>query len=207
MEPRVVAGALLLVVPLLAWVLVAHPALFPVWSAERERHLAIVGAHRTAWRFLNAGFAIATVSTVAGLGALVGVAGTDPGVTAALVAVTAGYAVAGGLWCAIVAVRARTTPLLADLVAGGKATEPAEATLGAAVGGLFDAAALATPIVLVLLCATLALAGAVALPVAVLGGLVAAASLAGQLIRGDSVPAVWYVPTQLIGLALLAGWT
>lgn len=207
MDVRTLAAILLLVVPLAAWVMAGHPALIPVWSAERERHLAIIGAHRTAWTFLNAAFAIATIATTAGLGVLVIALGDDAVRAGVLTAVAAVYAVAGGLWCAVLAIRARTTPTLADHVARGAATEPGEALIGAALGGLFAAFALLTATVLVVLGLTLLLAGGVAAPIALIAALIAAAVLVGQLVTGDSVPAILYVPTQLIGLALLLGWT
>jgi hypothetical protein len=43
--------------------------------------------------------------------------------------------------------------------------------------------------------------------VAALAGLATISALASQILTGDTIPAVLYVPTLLLGLALLAGWT
>ena len=76
-----------------------------------------------------------------------------------------------------------------------------------ATGGLFAAYILATSVVLLALGVVLAVSGTVALPVAAIVVLIGAVALGSQLVTGDTVPAVLYVPTLLIGIALLAGWT
>jgi hypothetical protein len=202
-----VAAALLVVGPVVGGISAANPILFPVWSASREDHLAIVGAHRLAWTMLNAGFFVATVLTAAGLAVLAGTLGGDEVRSAVLAGVAITYAIAGGLWCAVLAIRTRTTPALADLVATGAPTEPAEALLGAATGGLFAAFVLATGAALVVLGLTLGLTGGLAVPVAALAVLVAALVVVGFLKSGDTIPAVLYWPTLLIGLGLLLGWS
>jgi hypothetical protein len=192
------AGVLLVAGALIGAAAASHPALWPVWSAPREERLRIVGAHRLAWIMLNAGFLIATVVTAGGLAALAVAQAEDAGVTAALAAVIVAYAVGGGLWCAVVAIRSLTTPALADLSVRGTDTEPAETLLNAAQLGLFGLVALAVVV---------AVAGVIAVPVAVVAGLIAGVVIAAYLVTGDSVPAVLYLPTILIGIALLAGWT
>jgi hypothetical protein len=107
----------------------------------------------------------------------------------------------------MLAIRARRDPLLADIVAAGHPTEPAESIVGAATAGLFGAFAVGSAVTLVALAAVLVVAGTVAVPVAVIGGAVAALVLVIQLRTGDCIPAILYVPTLLVGLALLAGWT
>jgi hypothetical protein len=201
------AGVLLIAGALIGAAAASHPALWPVWSAPREERLRIVGAHRLAWIMLNAGFVIATVVTAGGLAALAVAQAEDAGVTAALAAVIVAYAVGGGLWCAVAAIRSLTTPALADLSARGTDTEPAETLLNAAQVGLFGAYSLLTAVALVALAVVLAVAGVVAVPVAVVGGLIAGVVIAAYLVTGDSVPAVLYLPTILVGIALLAGWT
>jgi hypothetical protein len=117
------------------------------------------------------------------------------------------YAMAGMLWCAVLAARALVTPALADLGAAGEPAGAAETLLGAATGGMFAAFVLVTGPVLMTLGAVLALTGTVAAPVAWLAVLIAAAVTGSQLAKGDAIPAVLYFPTLLIGAALLAGWT
>ena len=92
------------------------------------------------------------------------------------------------------------------MVAAGTPTEPAETLLGAALGGLFAAFVLATGAALVVLGVSLAASGIIAVPVAWLTALIPVVVLLGQLRSGDSIPAVLYLPTLLVGLALLLGW-
>jgi len=206
-DPLVLAGWLLVAGALVGAAAASHPVLFPVWSAPRDERLRIVGEHRLAWTMLNAGFVIATVVTAGGLAALAVAEGGEPGVVAALAAVIVAYAVAGGLWCGVVAIRSLTTPALADLSAGGADTEPTETLLNAALWALFGTFTLITAAALLALAAIVAVGGVVAAPVAIVAAAIAAIVIAAYLITGDSVPAVLYLPTILIGIALLAGWT
>ena len=206
-DALVVAGVLLVAAPIIGLIPVAYPPLFTVWMAPREQHIAIIGAHRRSWRLLNAGFVLATIGTAGGLAALAVGLGADPGLAAIVAALAVGYSIAGVLWCAVVAIRARTTPALDDLGAAAAPPSTAETLLGAATGGLFAAFVLVTGPVLIALGAVLALTGTIAAPVAWLAALIAAVATGSQLVTGDTVPAVLYPPTLLIGVALLAGWT
>lgn len=206
-DALVVAGVLLVASPIVGLVPVGYPPLIPVWSASRERHIAIVGAHRRAWHLLNGGFGVATVGTAGGLVALAAALGADPGLAATVAALAVAYAIAGSFWGAVLAVRARVTPALDDLGAPDAPAGPAETLLAAATGGLFGAFVLATGPVLIALGAVLALTGTVAAPVAWPAALIAAVATGSQLVHGDSIPAVLYLPTLLIGVGLLAGWT
>jgi hypothetical protein len=206
-DPLTVAGWLLLVGPVIGLIPVANPSLMRIWMAPREEHLATVGAHRRAWAVLNAGFVVATVASASGLAILVLAPGGDPGRAPALVAVAVAYAVGGAMWCAVQAIRTRTTPALADLVAAGVPTEPAEGLLGAATGGLFGGFVLLTAGSLVALGLVLGVAGGVAAPVAGLVALSGLVFVAWFLRAGDLIPAFLYLPTMLVGIALLTGWT
>ena len=201
------AGILLVVGPLVGAIPVANPSLLGVWSATRDEHLATIGAHRVAWAVLNLGFGFATIATAAGLAILALAADPDGARAAAMTAVALAYAVGGALWCALLAVRARTTPALADLVRDGRPTEPGETLLGAAQGGLFAAFVVVTCAALVGLGLTLLITGGVTAAVAIATAAVGVATAAWLLVAGDIVPAVLYLPTLLIGVALLAGWT
>lgn len=201
------AGALLVAGPLLGAVPVAHPALMTIWSAPRERHLAIVAAHRLAWVLLNIGFGVGTIATTAGLVILAGALGDDAMRGAGLATAAVIYAVGGALWCAVLAIRARTTPLLGDLLAAGTATEPAEAMMGALNGGLFAGYVLSTTIALVVLGLTLLAAGGVTVVAAIGSVGIGALGAAWLAATGDLIPAVLYLPTLFIGVALLAGWS
>lgn len=202
-----IAGALLVAGPLIGLIPVAYPPFIPIWSATRERHITVVAAHRRAWWLLNAGFSAATVVTAGGLAVVAGSLSGDATRTALLIAVAVAYSMAGVLWCAVLAIRARTTPVLHDIGAVDAPPGPAEQLLGAATGGLFAVFIVVTSVALIALGVTLALAGGVAAPVAWLVAGVGTLAVGVQLATGDTIPAVLYLPTQLVGVALLAGWT
>ena len=201
------AGVLLALGPLVGMIPVANPSLLRVWSASRDEHLAIIGAHRVAWGALNLGFGLATIATAAGLAVLALAADPDTARAAALAVVAIAYAFGGMLWCAVLAIRARTTPTLVDLVRDGRPTEPGETLLGAASGGLFAGFVVATCAALTVLGVTLLVTGGVVAPVAISTLVVGIATAAWLLAAGDVIPAVLYLPTLLVGVALLAGWT
>jgi hypothetical protein len=208
MPDRLAVGAALLVAgPTVFVVSGLYPPMFRVWTVPRDEHLALVRAHRRAWTLFNAGFIAVTILTAAGLVILAGSMDADTGRRAVLTAAAVAYAIAGGLWCAVVGIRIRATPALAEMVAAGTQTEPAETLLGAATGGLFATFLLGTGAALVVVGLTLGIGGGVAAPVAWLATLIPALATVGFLAFGDMPPFVLYIPTLLIGLALLLGWT
>jgi hypothetical protein len=202
-----IAGALLVVGPVLGAIPVAHPDLMRVWSGPRERYLAIIGAHRQAWYLLNAGFSFATILTTAGLAILAVESDLTTVRGALLLAVAVAYSLGGMPWLAMLAIRAVRDPTLADMVAAGQPTEPAEALLGTATSGLFGSFVFATGTTLLALALVLLGWGGVVPLVAVLAGGVAALVLLIQIRTGDCIPAVLYLPTLFVGVALLAGWS
>jgi hypothetical protein len=155
---------------------------------------------------VNAGFAIATLMTASGLIVLAGALDVADGPRAILTAAAVVYAIAGALWCSVLAIRTRTTPALAEMVAADTPTEPAETLLGATLGGLFTAFVLATGAALLTVGIGLALGGAVAAPIAWFAIVVAVVAIVGFFVSGDVIPAVLYPPTLLIGISLLLGW-
>jgi len=208
MTDGVTTAAILLVAgPIIALVPVAYPPFLTIWTTTRERHIEAVAARRRAWWLLNVGFAGATIATAGGLAVLAVELGGDPVRTALLIAVWVAYAVGGVLWCAVLGSRALVTPLLHDLGATAGPPGDAERLLGAATGGMFALFAVVTSVALIALGVILATSGGVAVPVALLAAAIAVVALAAQLVTGDTIPAVLYLPTLLIGVALLAGWT
>jgi hypothetical protein len=204
----VTVGAWLLVAgPVVGTICLFYPPLFRIWTAPREQHLALAAAHRFAWTMANVGFTVATVATAGGLVVLATSADVDSGWRAVLSAGAVAYTVAGTLWCAGLAIRTRLTPALAALVAAGKPTEPAEGLIGSATGGLFASFFVTTGLALTAIGLALALGGGVAVPVALLATLVSVLALAGFVAFDDMLPAVLYLPTLLIGIALLLGWS
>ena len=200
------AAALLVAGPLVGMLCLMYPPLFRVWMVGRDEHLAIVAAHPTAWRMVNLGFVAATVLTAAGLGILAGRLDLTDGPAGILASAALAYTIGGVLWCIVLTVRNRTTPQLAAMVAAERPTEPAESLLGAALGGLFAGFVWTTGLAILAASAGLAMDGSVGLPVAAIAALVSLVALGGQLLTGDTIPAILYVPTLLFGIALLAGW-
>jgi len=202
-----IAAALLLVGPIVGGVAVGQPAFIRFWSADRTAQLAIIREHRLGWTVLNAGFLVATLATIAGLTILAAASGGHPVRLAGLLIGTVVYAFGGAAWSVVLAVRAWMTPALADLVTAGRDTEPAETLLGAALRGLFGAYVLMTSAALLVLGATVLAGGGVAPAVAAIVTVLGLLDAIWYLRAGDLIPAVLYPPTQLVGLALLAGWT
>ena len=93
------------------------------------------------------------------------------------------------------------------MVAAGTPTEPAETVVGDALGGLFAAFILITGAALVAVALALTATGVVAPPVGGLAALIAAFAAVGFLAFGDMLPAVVYLPTELVGIAILLGWS
>lgn len=201
------AATLLVAGPLIGIALVGNPPLIGIWTAPREVHLATVAAHRRGWVLVNVGFGLATVLTSGGLLVLAWTAQGPDARGAALAATAVAYGAGGVLWCAVLAIRARSTPWLADLVAAGDPTEPSESLLNAVIGGLFAGFALTTATALIALGGTLLVTGGIAAPVAVVSVAVGVIGVAWLLVAGDLIPAVLYLPTLVLGIALLAGWT
>jgi len=202
-----VAAVLLVAGPLLGVLGFYDTGLYRVWTVPRDEHLALVGAHRRGWTMLNGGFVVATVLTAAGLFVLASALPVAETHRALLAAGAIAYAIGGVLWCVLLAIRTRTTPTLAGLVAAGMRTEPAEALLGAATGGLFATFSLLTSLALAAIGFTLTLSGGVAAPVAWFAAAAGVLTAVWLLVTGDIIPAVLYLPTLLLGIALLGGWT
>lgn len=200
-----VAAVLLVVGPLLGILGFYDGALYKVWAASREEHLAIVAAHRRGWIALNVGFVVATLATTSGLAVLALEVDVPATARAILASAVIAYALGGAMWCAVVTIRTRTTPLLGDLVEAGRPTEPAESLLGGALGALFAGFSLLTGLALVGMGIGLVIGGVVGPPVALV---VAAAGLffvAWLLRTGDLIPAAVYLPTIVLGVALVVG--
>jgi hypothetical protein len=202
-----VSAALLVAGPIMVALCLLDPPFWQVWSVAREEHLALVAAHPFAWTMANVGFTSATVLTAAGLVLLAVSVDVADGPRAVLMAGAVVYAIGGSLWCAVLAIRNRTTPALARMVADGSPTEPAESLLGSAMGGLFASFMLTSVAALVVIGATLALGGVVAAPVAWLATVITAGAFVRFITSGDVIPAIVYIPTLLVGIALLLGWS
>jgi len=200
-----VAGALLVLGPVLGVLGFFDIGLWRVWTVPREEHLSMVLAHRRGWAGVNVGFVVATILTSAGLVVLAASSGTTTASKVGLIGAAMAYVIGGVLWCVVLGTRSRTTPTLAAMVASGTATEPGESLLGAALSGLFGAFSLATAVALVALGSSLALDGIVAAPIAWLVAISGLLCVAWYIRAGDLIPAVLYLPTLVLGIALLLG--
>ena len=202
-----VAGWLLVAGTILGLAPVANPSLLRVFLVSRAEHIAMVGAHRRGWYALNGGFGGATVATTAALAVLAVLADTEDVARAGLVAGTTAYAGGGVLWCAVLAIRARVTPALADRSSADATSDPPVSLLDEAQGGLFAAYVLTTAVALVAIGIAFAVGGQVSVVVPALAIVVGVLAIVLQLATGDLVPAVLYLPTLALGVALLARWT
>lgn len=200
-DPQAVAALLLVAGPILGLVPVTHPALLRIWSMPRDAFVATVASHRVAWAWLNAGFTLASIATAAGLLALAG-GMPDTATSAAVLACTVGYSIGAVLWCAVLAIRTRSTPLLADLGAD-ELDLPQTRLLDAATTGLFQAFVLITAMSLAALGAVLLMTGTTPAWVAAALLLTGTAATAWLLRTGDLIPAVLYLPTALLGITLV----
>ena len=198
---QTVAGWLMLAGPLVGLIPVAHPSLLRIWSLPQAAFVQAVAAHRVVWAWLNAGFVLASAATTAGLFVLAS-SMSEHAESAMVLASATTYGIAAVLWCAVLAIRTRTTPLLGDL--GPVVLDSPQARLlEAATTALFQAFVLITAVALAALGATLAFTGtAPAWTAAVL--LLTGVAAAGWLLRtGDVIPAVLYLPTMLLGWTLV----
>ena len=205
MASDTVTGWLLVGGTVIGLAFVAHPALVRIWGMPREQHTAEVASHRVVWALLNAGFVLATVTTAAAIIILGGIVYAGSGWSPVILACGVAYAMGGVLWCAQLAIRTWTTPLLHDLGPDSYA-EPPVRLLDAAMGGLFAAFVYTCATVLAVLGFALLLAGGLPAVTCILTIVVGVAALLWMLVARDVVPAVLYLPTLLIGVALLAGW-
>lgn len=196
-------GWLLVAGPVLGLAPVANPKLMRIWSMPHDSFVAEVGRNQSAWQWLNGGFVLATIVTTGGLASLAFLMPSEVDSAAMLVCASA-YGIGGALWCAVLAMRTRTVPLLATL--GDTSDSPGVAVVEAATGGLFQAFVLITSVALAAVGGLLLTTGVVASVVAVLVVLSGVGGIVWLLSTGDVIPAVLYLPTLLVGVSLLAGW-
>jgi hypothetical protein len=199
------------------------PALGAVWSATREVQLRLIHDAATAWAVTNALFLIGTVLTAAGLWSVpeyVDGRGTDTAAETAAIpgtgaragmriragmlarSATIVYLLAAALWIVSLTFRLAVTPGVATTFVASGSLEPAYVLMDRWAGGLFAAFTYLAGGSLIALGAALILgrASTVAGWFAVFIGLVIGV---GYALAGDMPPFVAYLPTGLLGLALL----
>jgi hypothetical protein len=156
-----------------------------------------------AWRIANLGFAVMTVSTIAGLWTVPGLVG-DRGASLALAAAGA-YALASSLWLISLTVRIAVQPAVASGSVGDATIDPAYGPVARLSGGLFVAFESIAGASLIALGAAILVGGSLA---AILGWF--AIAIGALLVVmcatvGGTLPAFAYFPTFAIGAALLLG--
>jgi hypothetical protein len=197
-------GWLLVVGPVLFLVGAGNPRLVTVWTAPRDRFLAVVHERPRAWRFTNVLFLAATVVTAAGLDVLP-VLLPDPGARLLAAAGSATFSFAAVLWAVSLVYRLAVVPTVPGRFADIGAIDPAAQFAEQWAGGLFAAFIVIGAAGLGAIGLAIAIGGPI---VAVLGAatsLFALLLLAGFLVAGDMPPFTLYLPPLAIGLAILLG--
>jgi len=177
------------------------PSLTRVWTSPQEIALPLIAQHARAWRAATIGFAVGTVATAAGLLTLPESVG-EMGVTLAWAA-AGGYALGAVLWLISLVVRLSVTPIKASGFVATGVIDPVYAPLDRLGGGLFAAFTLIAGVSVVAVGGAILLGGslpALAGWFAVVIGLVV---VGGYLALGDMPPFVLYLPTTVVGIALL----
>jgi len=205
MTDRSIEGLVLAIGAVLFLIGAANPVLARAWVSPREPYLQIIAGHPTAWRVSNVLFLAGTVLTAAGMVELPLAAGIDTDGARVLTSI-AGFVVAIGavLWIVSLIGRLAVTTHVASAFVGGSGDAilvPAERWMG----GLFGAFLLLAGLGL----GALGVGFIVAPALPTLGWVCVAFGViitGGYLVFGDVPPFVVYLPTGLLGLALLVGW-
>jgi hypothetical protein len=175
----------------------------PVWTSPEDVSLRLIAGHPRAWRIANLGFAIMTVSTVAGLWMVPAFVG-DRGASLALGAAGA-YAIASSCWLLTLAVRIAVQPGVAAAFVDDGTIDPAYRPLARLSGGLFLAYESIAGASLIALGAAILVGGSMAALVGWFAIAIGAVLIVTCVTIGGTLPAFVYFPTFAIGVALLLG--
>jgi hypothetical protein len=196
-----VAGRLLVLGSVLFIVGAANPALGAVWSAPPETQLRLIHDAATAWTATNILFLVGTVLTATGLWFVPERVGNGGLMLARAVAVV--YLIGATTWLASLVFRLTVTPQAASALVASGSMDPTFVILNLWADGLFGAFTYIAGGCLV----ALGVAGllgralsAFACWFAIVIGVVVAV---GYAIAGDMPPFVAYLPTGLLGIAML----
>lgn len=179
----------------------ANPALGQVWSASQEGQLRLIADASTAWTVTNSLFAFAAVLTAAGLWFLPERVG-DRGLVVARAA-TIVYLVAATAWLASLVFRLTVTPDAASAFVAAGSLDPTYVMTDRWAAGLFGAftcfaggSLIAIGVAVILGEALPRVSGWFAIVVGIV-------IVGGYAVFGDMPPFVAYLPTGLLGIALL----
>lgn len=183
----------------------ANPRVFRVWTSGQDIQFRVIHAHRRSWQATNQLFAIATVLTAAGLTLipdLVGPGGAD----LARIAVAA-YDFGAVLWLASLAFRLVVTPIAAAEFARSGAAEAGYTVVSRWSDGLFAIFTVVTGSSLAILGIAIVAGGVLPALVGWLSILLGVVIAGGYIAAGDMPPFVAYLPTGVLGIAMLLAGT
>lgn len=179
----------------------ANPALGAVWSAPLDAQLRLIHDAATAWTITNALFFIGTVLTAAGLWFVPErVVGKGWMVARAATLV---YLLAATAWLASLTFRLAVTPDVATTFASTGSMDPTYVLMARWASGLFGAFTYLAGGSLVALGIALIVGRTVSTVAGAFAILIGLAITLGYAIFGDMPPFVAYLPTGLLGIALL----
>lgn len=192
----------LLVVGSLSFIVAAfNPVLGPVWSAPQDVELRLIHDAATAWTITNVLFAIATVLTAAGIWFVP--ERIDARGRSIARAATVVYLIAATSWLVSLTFRLTVTPAAATTFVASGSMDPTYVLLSRWALGLFSAFTYLAGGALVALGVALVVVRAMSAVVAWFAILIGLTIAVGYAVFGDMPPFVAYLPTGLIGLALL----
>jgi hypothetical protein len=196
-----VAGWLLVTGAVAFIVGAANPALGSVWSAPQDVQLRLIHDASTAWTITNALFFVGTVLTGAGLWFVPERVGGRWSTVARAAAVV--YLLAATAWLASLTFRLAVTPDAAATFAGTGSMDPTYVLMARWASGLFGAFTYLAGGSLIALGVALMVGRALPAPAGAFAILIGLAIAVGYAILGDMPPFVAYLPTGVLGVAML----
>lgn len=197
-------GGLLLAGGGVLLVLLVGPTAFvspAIWNGPPEVALRLISEHALLWRVANIGFALATIVTAAGLFLAPGLVG-DRGASIAWVSAVL-YLLAAAPWLLMLAIRLAITPDVADGFVAEGTVDPAWVPLDRLSEALFPAFILIASGSIFALGAAVVDGGSLGVPLG-WACLIAGFAIGGSfVVIGDTLPAFVYLPTTVVGIAVL----
>ena len=199
------AGLFLTTAVVVGFALLAPTARLPatLWTGSDEVALPLIAQHPLTWRLANLGFAIATALTTAGLWILSDAVGDVDG--APVIAGAALYTLASALWLITLLLRLLSVPSVAAGFVATGSIDPAHVPLARLAGALFVGFIYLSAAALVAVGAGLVDGGVISPVFGWISVVVGVGTMGGMIVLGDMLPAIVYLPTGLIGFALLMG--
>lgn len=195
------AGRLLALGSVLFVVGAANPALGAVWSAPVETQLRLIHDAATAWNVTNALFLVGTVLTTAGLWLVPERVGN--GGQSLARAASVAYLVGATAWLASLVFRLTVTPQVASAFVDGGSIDSTYTLVNLWAVGLFGAFTYLAGGSLIAVGVAVILGRAVPAYAAWFAIVIGVVIVIGYAIAGDMPPFAGYLPTGLLGIALM----